>query len=279
MNSAIYAGDVVHARSRPRKHRLHYRVFTLLLDLDELPALSERLRLFGHNQGAPFSFWERDHGDGSSGGLRAWVEARLENAGVALDRPQIRVLCYPRIWGYVFNPLTVYFCSDQAGNLRAILHEVSNTFGERMTYVIAVAAHGTGPVRQSCAKLHYVSPFIPMAAQYDFLIHPPDERVTVRIDEADDGGHLLRAVFSGRRRMLSDRALLRLLFAYPLMTLKVTVAIHWEALRLWLKGVPVFRHHPAKQRVATTVLRRETPDSVPNHPARDRQADPVGEQS
>ncbi len=274
--SAIYAGDVVHARTRPRRHRLHYRVFSLLLDLDELPELSKRLRLFGHNRPGVLSFWDQDHGDGGTGALRAWVERQLTDAGLDLGRPRIEVLCYPRIWGYVFNPLTVYFCHDEDGALRAILYEVSNTFGERMTYVIAV----TGPtdaVRQRAPKLHYVSPFVPMEARYDFLIRPPAERVTIRIDEADAGGHFLRAVFSGRRRKLSDRALLALLFAYPLMSLKVTAAIHFEALRLWLKGVPVFRHSRAARRIDSTVVRAEADALAAHHRARHREAEPVGE--
>ena len=275
--SAIYAGDVVHARTRPRRHRLHYRVFSLLLDLDELDGLSQRLRLFGHNRPAVFSLWDKDHGDGDTGALRPWVERQLRNAGLDLGRPRIEVLCYPRIWGYVFNPLTVYFChEEQSGALSAILYEVSNTFGERMTYVIAV----TGPtdaVRQRAPKLHYVSPFVPMDARYDFLIRPPAERVTVRIDEADDDGHFLRAVFSGRRKKLSDRALFALLFAYPLMSLKVTAAIHFEALRLWLKGVPVFRHSRAARRIDSIVVRPEADASAAHHRARHREAEPVGE--
>jgi len=274
--SAIYAGDVVHARTRPRRHRLHYRVFSLLLDLDELPELSRRLRLFGHNRPAVFSFWDRDHGDGGSGALRAWVEQELHNAGLDLGRPRIEVLCYPRIWGYVFNPLTVYFCHDEDGALRAILYEVSNTFGERMTYVIAVNG-SPNAVRQRAPKLHYVSPFVPMEARYDFLIRPPAERVIIRIDEADAEGHFLRAVFSGRRRTLSDRALLALLFAYPLMSLKVTAAIHFEALRLWLKGVPVFRHQCAARRIDSVVVRPEAEASAAHHRARHREAEPVGE--
>lgn len=273
--SAIYAGDVVHARTRPRRHRLHYRVFSLLLDLDELGGLSQRLRLFGHNRPAVFSFWDKDHGDGSTGTLRAWVERQLCNAGLDLAHPTIEVLCYPRLWGYVFNPLTVYFCRDGGGILRAILYEVSNTFGERMTYAIAVTGPA-GVVRQRAPKLHYVSPFVPMDARYDFLIRPPAERVTIRIDEADDDGHLLRAVFSGRRKALSDQALFSLLLAYPLMSLKVTAAIHFEALRLWLKGVPVFRHSRAARRIDSVVVRPEPPASAPYHRARHREAEPVG---
>jgi DUF1365 family protein len=171
---------------------------------------------------------------------------------VTLATPRIAMLCYPRIFGYVFNPLTVYFCSD-GETLKAILYEVHNTFGERRTYAIRVAP-GANAVEQSCAKELYVSPFVPMDCVYRFHIEPPGERVVVAIDETDTEGPLLRASFAGTRQPLTDDSLLRALFAYPLMTLKVTAAIHWEALKLWAKGVPVFRHRAAAARIATTVV-------------------------
>lgn len=251
MNSALYAGRVVHARLRPKRHRLSYRVFSLLLDLDEIDVLSRRLKLFAHNSAAVFSFHDRDHGDGS-GDLRAWVDAQLGAAGVTLAAQKITMLCYPRIFGYVFNPLTVWFCHE-GDELRAILYEVHNTFHERRTYVIRVAP-GANAIEQSCAKELYVSPFVPMDCAYEFHIEPPGEKVVVAIDETDPQGLLLKASFAGIRQPLTDGSLLRALFAYPLMTLKVTAAIHWEALKLWAKGVPVFRHRPAPARIATTVV-------------------------
>ncbi len=251
MSSALYAGKVFHARLRPRKHKLVYRVFSLLIDLDQVEALSRSLKLFGHNRGALYSFHDKDHGDGK-GNLRGWVGAQLGAAGIGLQAPTIEVLCYPRIFGYVFNPLTVYFCAD-GGTLKAILYEVHNTFGERRTYVIPVA-EGADAVEQTCAKELYVSPFVPMDCVYQFHIEPPAEKVLLRIDETDGEGLLLRASFAGARRPLTDGALLKALFAYPLMTLKVTAAIHWEALKLWLKGVPLIRHQKAVAKIATTVV-------------------------
>lgn len=253
MNSALYAGKVFHVRLRPKRHKLVYRVFSLLLDLDEIDELSGKLKLFGHNRAAVFSFQDRDHGDGK-GDLRGWVGAQLDAGGVALAAPRISMLCYPRIFGYVFNPITVWFCRD-GDELRAILYEVHNTFGERRTYVIRVAP-GANAIEQSCAKELYVSPFVPMDCAYNFRIEPPGDKVLVSIDETDPQGLLLKASFAGARQPLTDATLLRALFAYPLMTLKVTAAIHWEAMKLWAKGVPVFRHRAAPARIATTVVDR-----------------------
>lgn len=250
MRSGLYAGRVVHTRLRPKRHRLSYRVFSLLLDLDDLVGLDRSLRLFGYNRRALFSFRDSDHGDG--GDPRAWALAQLAAGGIELAAPRISMLCYPRILGYVFNPLTVWFCSD-GEELRAILYEVHNTFGERRTYLISASGSGE-PVVQSCTKELYVSPFIAMECRYDFRIVPPGDRVSIGVDDRDAEGLLLRASFAGTRQELGDGTLLRAFFAYPLMTLKVTAAIHWEALRLWAKGVPVFRHRRAATRVATTIV-------------------------
>lgn len=259
MISAIYEGDVHHARFKPKRHRLHYRVFSLLLDLDELPALPGGSRLFGYNSPALFSFWDTDHGDGRTGTLRAWVEAQLRDAGHPEAAASIRVLCYPRILGYVFNPLTQYYCHDAAGTLRVVLHEVCNTYGERMTYVIPVAPGDTGRIRQASPKLHFVSPFVPMDCTYAFDILPPGERIRVMIAESDPEGPLLTASFSGRRRPFTDRQLLRLFFRYPLMTLKVTAAIHFEALRLLAKGIRIQPHPKVADKRASVLVPKARP--------------------
>lgn len=252
--NAIYEGDVVHVRHRPKAHRLNYRVFSLLLDLDSIDSLGRSLKLFAVNRWGIFSFRDTDHGDGEKGGLRSWAERMLADAGIAGEGLSIEMLCYPRILGYVFNPITVYFCKTRDGQLRAILYEVCNTFHERHTYIIPVTNGQTGAVRQSCAKELYVSPFVPMEARYDFRIFPPEEKVQIAINESDKDGPLLYAAFTGTRGDLTDRTLLRALFRYPLMTLKIMGGIHWEALKLWLKGNPVFMHRKAQAKVSHSVI-------------------------
>ncbi|HEY4031139.1 MAG TPA: DUF1365 domain-containing protein [Caulobacteraceae bacterium] len=237
MISALYAGVVVHERTRPVRRRLRYRVAQMLLDLDELPRLDRDLRWFGHNRRALFSFHDRDHGDGM-GRLRGWITGQLAEAGCGFAPGAIRVLCMPRVFGHVFNPLSVFFCHDQAGRLGAVLYEVHNTFGERHSYVVAVDDDTSWPVRQHCDKAFYVSPFLPMALRYDFTLRPPAEGVSVQVAASDAEGLLLDTWFTGRRQALEDAQLLKSLAAFPLMTVKVVAAIRWEALKIWLSGVP-----------------------------------------
>jgi DUF1365 family protein len=241
-SSALYFGDVMHARMKPRRHLLRYRVYSLLLDLDEVPLLGRTLRIFSHNRFNLFSFHDRDHGAGEAGGLKQYVERQLAEAGIDLARGTVRLLCSPRILNYAFNPLSVYFCYHADGRLVAILYEVNNTFGERHSYLIPVDPDQIGMIRQSCAKEFYVSPFIEMAMTYHFRITPPAETVAIKIREDDKEGTLLHATLTAKRHDLSDRALFWAFFAYPLLTMKVILGIHWEALRLWLKGVRLHAH-------------------------------------
>nr|WP_221247711.1 DUF1365 family protein [Brevundimonas basaltis] len=236
----MYAGGVVHQRLRPRRHRLQRRVFWLLLDLSEIDALHQRLRLFSHNRRNLFSFFDRDHGDGSERPLRAQVEARLAAIGVDLGGGAIRLLTMPRVFGFVFNPISVYYCHAADGRLAALSYEVSSTFGERRWYDLAVPAGGPdGLFRQSCAKSLYVSPFLDMDMLYRFRGRAPGKTVGLTVGCADAHGPVLTASLWGERRPLADGALARAAVTFPLLTWKVVAAIHWEALRLWLKGVPV----------------------------------------
>jgi uncharacterized protein len=256
LSSAFYEGIVIHERVRPKRHRLRYRVFSLLLDLDELPSLDRNLRLFGYNRGAVFSFFERDHGRRELTGLRDWVTDHLASAGIAVTGLSIRVLCYPRMFGYAFNPLSVFFCDGADGNLVAILYEVSNTFGEKHTYVLPAERGSSEVVRQTCRKEFFVSPFIEMSCAYKFRIVSPADKVSVAISQNDERGHLLSATFVGHRKPLSDATLARALVSHPLMTFKVIGGIHWEALRLWLKGIPMVPYRRASQSVGASVVGR-----------------------
>ncbi|MGH7089323.1 MAG: DUF1365 domain-containing protein [Stellaceae bacterium] len=251
MNSALYFGTVTHQRLRPVKHELRYRVFSMLLDLDELPRLAKTLRLLSHNRFNLYSLYDRDHGARADRPLRAQVEAQLARAGLDDGSGNIRLLCFPRMLGYVFNPLSIYFCHRADGALRAILYEVSNTFGQHHSYLIPVKGEAQ-PIRQSCDKGFYVSPFMEMESRYEFRLAAPEERLAVYIRQSDPQGPILHASLEGRRAILSDANLARAFVRYPLMTVKVIAGIHWEALRLWRKGV-TFHRRPAPPLESVTI--------------------------
>jgi len=240
--SCLYDAVVVHQRTRPVAHRLRYRVATLLLDLDELPALGRRLRLFAHNRAGVVSFHERDHGAGTPAGLRGWVEAQMRAAGLAPDGGPIRLLAMPRVLGHVFNPLSVFFCHRRDGALAAVLYEVNNTFGQRHSYLVPVTDDAR-PLRQGCDKAFYVSPFLPMDMTYRFRVEPPAEQVSIGVFGHDAEGLLLTATLSGQRRALTDAALLGAVLRMQMLSLKVVAGIHWEAAKLWRKGVRL-QHRP-----------------------------------
>jgi DUF1365 family protein len=245
--AALYIGEVMHARLKPIGHRFSYRVMSLLIDLDRLEAADRQSPLFGVNRAALYSFNEADHGERDGSSLRDYANARAAERGVDLVGGRVLLLCYPRLLGYTFNPLSVYFCYRAGGELALMIYEVRNTFGELHAYVLAVneGELSDAGVRQSQEKLFYVSPFIEMAMRYHFRVLPPAASVKLRILETDRDGPLLAATFNGRRRALNTAELLRSVVALPLVTLKIVAAIHWQALRLWLKGMRLVPRHNA----------------------------------
>jgi len=262
LSSKVYEGHVVHRRVRPAEHVLRYRCFWLLLDLDELPTLGRRFRLFGYNRAAPMSFHDRDHGPAKHAPLRGHVEAALEEAGVDIGGGPIRILCMPRILGYVFNPLSVYFCHRPDGRLAAMIYEVTNTYRERHSYVIPVDDAPGEPIRQTCSKEFYVSPFMDQNLDYAFRVQQSDNAVSVVITTRDADGPVLIASLAGSARTFNDACFARLLASQPLLTLKVVCAIHWEALKLWSKRIGL-RPKPAPPAHEVTVATGGGPRDTP----------------
>ena len=242
--AALYFGDVMHARLKPIGHRFSYRVMSLMVDLDRLDAADRQSRLFGVNRAALYSFNEADHGERDGSALRSYAQRCAAERGIDLTGGRVLLLCYPRLLGYTFNPLSAYFCYRADGELALMIYEVRNTFGDIHAYVLPVkpGESSDAGVRQAQEKLFYVSPFIEMAMRYHFRVSPPGDSVKLRILETDRDGPLLAATFNGRRRALTTAALLRSFCSLPLVTLKIVAAIHWEALRLWLKGVRPVPH-------------------------------------
>jgi DUF1365 family protein len=235
-HSSLYFGSVMHHRLRPREHRLRYGIFYLLLDLDEIDALADRLRLFSHNRFNLFSLHDADHGEGTAISPRDRIEQHLQEAGIESDGP-IRLLAMPRILGYAFNPLSIYFCHRRDNSLSAIFYEVNNTFGQRHNYLIPVPRDAKAPIRQESRKSFYVSPFMTTDMAYSFSVVPPGKNLSVSVIGRDSQGPLIVARLSATRQDLTDAALARAFCAYPLLTLKVIAGIYWEAFRIWLKGI------------------------------------------
>jgi DUF1365 family protein len=218
--AALYFGEVMHARLKPIGHRFNYRVMSLLIDLDRLADADRQSPLFGVNRAALYSFNEADHGDRDRSSLRAYVQRCAAERGIDLTGGRVLLLCYPLLFGYTFNPLSVYFCYRADGGLGLLIYEVRNTFGDIHSYALAVKPDEVSDagVRQQQDKLFYVSPFIEMAMRYHFRVSPPADKVKLRILETDREGPLLAATFSGRRRALTSAALLRAFFSLPLVT-------------------------------------------------------------
>lgn len=235
----------MHARLNPFGHRFVYSVFSLLVDVDRLDEVAALTPLLSVNRANIVSFHEHDHTEGKDETVRAYADRLLAEAGA--PRPaRILLLCYPRLFGYVFNPLSVYFAYDEHGTMSAVIYAVRNTFGERHSYVAPLLPGeiSDAGIRQTRAKIFHVSPFIGMDARYHFRILPPGRAVRLRIHETEAGRPVLAATFQGTAEPLGTAAMARCLLQFPFMTWKIMVGIHWEALKLWLKGARFHKSPP-----------------------------------
>lgn len=252
----VYCGEVRHKRLRPQAHALTYRVFSLLVDIDELPALDRRLRLFAYNRFALFSLHDADFGARDGTPLADHARDILRGAGYDGSSWCIRLLAYPRILGYAFNPLSVYYCYDGHETLRAMIYEVTNTFGERRSYVVDAARPLNGVYAHSCAKEMYVSPFAALTGRYGFRLTEPGDDLLLAVSYRDPDGPLIKTHFKGTARALTDATCCRLAATYPLMTIKVIAGIHFEALKLWLKRIPLTRRPRTSRFAVSSVTAR-----------------------
>ena len=235
-NSYIYTGTVIHKRFKPKVHSFNYSVFSLLIDLSELDLMNNSLRIFSYNKFNIVSFYSKDHGPRDGSSLRNWVIENLQKNNIETEGIQIKLLCYPRIFGYVFNPLSVFYIYNKNSELISILYEVKNTFGEQHTYIFKTKKN-ENLIQHICKKKFHVSPFIKMDCIYFFRLLKPGNRVSVIIDLQDQEGKILFASQDGEKSELNNKNLIRSYIKHPLMSFKIIVAIHFEAFKLWSKGI------------------------------------------
>ena len=234
-DQVIYIGKIMHMRLIPKMHKFQYSFFSLFMDIDVFENTQRKLSIFSLNRFNIFSFYEKDHGLRDGSPLRPWLNSELRRTKMpAAD--QVFLLCFPRIFGYVFNPFSAYFCYSK-GVLTTIVYEVKNTFGDQITYIRNAETSDNNLIKHSQTKKMYVSPFIEMDQTYSFLIKPPGDKLSIRISQSGKEGKTLIATQNGEAIELSDINLLKCMVTHPLMTLKVIIGIHWEALRLMLKGI------------------------------------------
>jgi len=239
-SSCIYNGQVIHKRFKPKEHFFKYKVFSLLLDLSELSLLDKELKIFSYNKFNILSFYDIDHGPRDGTSLISWVKENLNSNNINSNEIKIKLLCYPRVWGYIFNPLSIFFVYDKNSKLISILYEVKNTFGEQHTYVFKIDKDNQ-LFEHSCKKKFHVSPFIEMNCLYYFKILKPTDKLSVVINQNDDSGKLLFASQDGLKNELNNKSLMISYISNPLMSFKIIGAIHFEALKLWIKGIKLVK--------------------------------------
>ena len=235
MTSSIYNGTVIHKRFKPKIHFFKYRVFSLLIDLSELDILDKKINYFSYNKFNLISFFDKDHGERDGSSIVEWVKKNLNENGLNTKNIKIKLLCYPRILGYVFNPLSVFYVYDINEKLVSILYEVKNTFGEQHTYIFRVENNSL--LQHNCEKKFHVSPFIEMDCNYFFRILKPAEKISVIIDQYQSNEKILYASQDGKRADFTSSELIKSYLKHPLMTFKIISAIHFEAFKLWIKGI------------------------------------------
>lgn len=246
--SCLYECTVMHRRLQPKHHEFVYRIFLFLIDLDEIPALTRTVPLFSAEEPNLYSLRNEDYFQFHSRGLRANLETFLQTQNIPAHPAHIRLLTLPRMLGYTFNPISIFFCFDAENRPLTSVVQVGNTFGELKPYLVPLDESGHS-FHIRVPKNYYVSPFSPLDLAFDFRFDPPGNRLHIAIDDYRGEEKILLSTLTGKRTELNTSNLARLTLAFPLVTLKIIFLIHWEALRLWLKGIPFHlkESHPGKQ--------------------------------
>ena len=246
-NSCLFYGEVIHKRFKPFIHLFKYKVFSILLDYDEIESIQNNFRFFSYNKFNLLSFNDIDHGYRNGKSLKDFVLFELNKNNIKFNNLKIKILCFPRIFGYVFNPLSVIYCYSE-NNLFSIFYEVKNTSHEQHTYIFFNIKNDKNSIYEhSCKKKFYVSPFLKIEGYYNFRVNEPVKNLSVIINEyLDDHTKILFASQNGNKLTLNSKNLYKLLLKFPLLTFKIMYSIHWQALKLWIKGAKFYSRIPKK---------------------------------
>lgn len=237
MNSRLYNCKVTHNRLRPKQHRFSYRIFMFYIDIDEIDTISKKVRLFGHNSFNLYSLNDQDHAQEGKSSIRGNIEQYLANQGISDRVGKIYLLTHLRTWGHIFNPVSFYFIQDEQGEPMCSIAEVANTFKEQKLFLLDQETNRQGEYRKTEDKLFYVSPFSDLDTKFAFILKEPDERLAISINQSDSESTFFYSSLVGEQKPLTNRQLIAYSFKFPFVTLGVLWGIHWQALKLWMKGI------------------------------------------
>lgn len=252
----LWFGRTSHTREKPFRRSFSHRIAMLDIDIDRLAEADRLSKLFAVGRGNVVAFHGRDVGPRAAGAdLRAWADAKFDEAGIRLDGGEIRLLTFPRVLGYGFSPISLWRGHGPDGQLRGVIYEVHNTFGETHSYVSAL-----NPVcgRQVADKDFHVSPFFDVSGDYRFGLRTGEEMIALTVENIGTDGRDHVASLTVQPRRLTSRRVLQWMVAMPISGLGVMIAIHWQALFLLLKGAR-YRDKPEQRATRTTLARQETP--------------------
>ena len=253
--NCIYKGTLMHHRLVPREHKFTYNIFYTFINVDDLDHLKKKYTFFSYNHFNIFSIYDSDHGFRNKKTIKFWLKNILKKIGIKQMNTKIFLLTMPRIFGYAFNPLSIFFCYDLKGNIKAIIYEVKNTFNEQHCYVFKIKDSFSKKIifKHTCQKKFHVSPFLDMKAKYNFTISKPGKNFNSSINMQKKETNIFLAMLKCKYQKINLKNLIFLLIKYPFLTIKVVLAIYYEAIKLFIFKKAKYVKKPILKNEITTI--------------------------